>query len=162
MGVNLEPQDEFEVLRQLPIAVVMERSYLALPASMSLLQAGKVMLQNKCHTALILDETEQLMGVVTLADIRRAILQAARESSQSDGIAQTLKDICTAEVLYAYEDEPVSEALERMGARGLYLLPVVARGSPRKVLGVIKRHQIELASNLAMMEAALHPYLTQV
>lgn len=158
MGVNLQPQDELEVLQQVPIAAVMEHSYLALPASTSLLQAGKTMLENKCHTALILDDTEQLVGVVTLADIRRAIVQAASESSQNNGITQTLKDICTAEVLYAYEHEPVSEALERMGARGLYLLPVVTPDSPPKVIGVIKRHQIELASSLAMMEAALRPY----
>jgi len=167
MGVNLQPQDEFEVLQQVPIAVVMDRSYLALPASMSLLQAGKTMLQDKCHTALVLDETEQLIGLVTLADIRRALVQAASELSQTDGITQTLKDktlrdICTAEVLYAYENEPVSEALERMGARGLYLLPVVARDNPRKVLGVIEKHRIALASNLAMTEAALHPYLSKV
>ncbi|PPS42830.1 chloride channel protein [Chroococcidiopsis sp. TS-821] len=159
MGVNLQPQNEFEVLQQVSIAVVMERSYLALPASMSLLQAGKTMLQNKCHTALVLDETEQLLGIVTLADIRRAVVQTASESHQKNEITQTLNDICTAEVLYAYEDEPVLEALERMGARGLYLLPVVARDNPRKVLGVIEQHRIALASNLAMTEAALQPYL---
>jgi H+/Cl- antiporter ClcA len=81
MGVNLQPQDELEVLQQVPIAVVMDRSYLALPASMSLLQAGKTMLQDKCHTALVLDETEQLIGIVTLADIRRALMKLTGDDS---------------------------------------------------------------------------------
>jgi CBS domain-containing protein len=66
----------------------MEQSYLALPASISLLQAGKTMLENKCHTALVLDEAEQLIGVVALADIRRALLEADSESSPSNGIAK--------------------------------------------------------------------------
>jgi hypothetical protein len=42
-----------------------------------------------------------------------------------------------------------------MGARGLYLLPVVARDNPRNVLGVIERNQVALASNLAMTQAVL-------
>lgn len=167
MGVNLQNEDELEILKGVSIATVMSRNYLALPATMPLLQAGQAMLQNKCHTALVLDKTEQLVGVVTLADIRREIVQMAAASPDSDSnapptetcIHRPLREICTTEILYAYEDESVTEALERMGARGLYLLPVVARDHPRTVVGVIERNQAALASNLAMTQAALHPYL---
>jgi CBS domain-containing protein len=167
MGVNLQDQDELEILKNVPIATVMTRDYFALPASMPLLEAGQTMLQNKCHTALVLNETQQLIGIVTLADIRREIAQMAETAAKSSGFSsqgaavvtpvtnKLLKDICTTEVLYAYLDESVAEALSRMGARGLYLLPVVARDNPRNVLGVIERNQVALASNLAMTQAVL-------
>ncbi len=167
MGVNLQDQDELEILKNVPIATVMTRDYFALPASVPLLEAGQMMLQNKCHTALVLNETQQLIGIVTLADIRREIAQMAETVAKSSELSsqgaavvtpatnKLLKDICATEVLYAYEDESVAEALSRMGARGLYLLPVVARDNPRNVLGVIERNQVALASNLAMTQAAL-------
>ncbi|MBF2074006.1 MAG: chloride channel protein [Synechococcales cyanobacterium C42_A2020_086] len=165
MGVNLQNQDEMEILRGVAVSTLMSRDYFALPASMPLVHAGQTMLQNKCHTALVLNNTGQLVGVVTLADIRRKITQIVTESSQSvDKVPQakesipfqqTLEEICTTEVLYTYEDESVAAALERMGARGLYLLPVVDKDNPRTVVGVIERHQVELAGNLVMTQAAL-------
>jgi len=157
MGMNLQKQDEFEVLKDVAIATIMNQTYLALPASMSLLQAAQAMLRSKCPTALVLDETEQLIGVVTLADIRREIVQIASEPPESDRIHQTLRNVCITEILHAYEDESVTQALERMGARGLYLLPVVARDNPRRVVGVIEKNQIALAGDLAMTQAVLHP-----
>ncbi|GAB4175724.1 MAG: chloride channel protein [Coleofasciculaceae cyanobacterium] len=161
MGMNLEQQDELEVLQQVPVATLMERSYLALPASMSLLNAGSLMVQHKCHTALVFDETEQLVGLLTLADIKRRIMEAERQSQESLGVNQKIKDICTREILYVYEDESVSDALERMGARGLFLLPVVARDNPHQVLGAIERSRIGLAGDLVATQDALRPYLPE-
>jgi len=161
MGMNLEQQDELKVLQQVPIATLMERSYLTLPASMSLVKAGSLMVQDKCHTALVFDEAEQLVGLLTLADIKRRIIEAERQSKELLGVNQKIKDICTREILYVYEDESVSDALERMGARGLFLLPVVARDNPRKVLGVIERSRIGLAGDLVATQEALRPYLLE-
>ncbi len=165
MGVNLQNQDEIELLGDVAVSALMNRDYFALPASMPLIQAGQTMLQNKCHTALVLNNTGQLVGVVTLADIRRKITQVVAERSQSidkasqstdqNPFQQTLEEICTREVLYTYEDESIAAALERMGARGLYLLPVVDKDNPRTVVGVIERNQVELAGNLVMTQAAL-------
>ncbi|WAL58269.1 chloride channel protein [Thermocoleostomius sinensis] len=165
MGVNLQNQDEMELLRNIAVSALMSRDYFALPASMPLIHAGQTMLQNKCHTALVVNNTGQLVGVVTLADIRRKITQIVTEQSQSldeisrstnqDSFQQTLEEICTTEVLYTYEDESVATALERMGTRGLYLLPVVDKDNPRTVVGIIQRNQVELASNLVMTQAAL-------
>ncbi|PMB48575.1 chloride channel protein [Fischerella thermalis CCMEE 5330] len=165
MGVNLQNQDEIQLLGDVAVSALMNRDYFALPASMPLIQAGQTMLHNKCHTALVLNNTGQLVGVVTLADIRRKITQVVAERSQSidkasqstdqNPFQQTLEEICTTEVLYTYEDESIAAALERMGARGLYLLPVVDKDNPRTVVGVIERKQVELAGNLVMTQAAL-------
>lgn len=154
MGMNLEKQDDREVLQQVSVAEMMSTVYLALPDSLSVLEAGREILAYKCHTALVLGETQQLVGVVTIADIKRNI-----ESPEQLEIKRSLIDICTLEILCAYPDEPLIAAWERIGARGLYLLPVVDKDNPRQVLGVITKEQIDLAVDLISTQAALAPYL---
>ncbi len=171
MGVNLEQQDESEMLQQTPTAIIVDPNYLSLLDSTSLLEAGRLMVQHKCHTALVLNPAQDLTGIITLADIKRRIVAAANSSTDSQTDTQTdninqilhqpLKDICTSEVLYAYPDEPVAEVLERMGTRGLYLLPVVERENPRKVMGIVERYRIGLASDLVVTQQALQPYVSQ-
>ena len=188
MGVNLQKQEEKEALGYLTTSLVMDRSYVGFPASASLFEAGQIMCQKKCHTALVLNEMQQLVGVISLADIKRKLVllmqQSLTESESlipagtlhlSDGlrqrerkrsadriVEQKLQDVCIEEVLYAHEDEPVTEVLNRMEARGLYLLPVVERDNLRKVLGVVERHQIGLASDLAATQKALCFYLSEL
>jgi CBS domain-containing protein len=130
---------------------------------MSLLEAGYRMIQEKCHTALVLDKTEQLVGIVSLVDLKRRItqpiLESTSESPEIKRIWPKLEDICTKDIIYTYASESVTEVLERMELRGLYLLPVVAPDNPRQVLGVIEKNKISLAGELAMAQEALRPYL---
>ena len=108
------------------------------------------MLKRKCHTALVIDETEQLVGIVSIADIKRNVTEQQ----------QQLKNICTTEILYTYPEDPVISAWEKMGARGLYLLPVVDKNNPRQIIGTITREQIELAQDLISTQIVLQPYLS--
>jgi H+/Cl- antiporter ClcA/CBS domain-containing protein len=172
MGVNLDKEEEQKALQHIPTSLVMEYSYLGLPDSMSVFEAGRLMCQDRCHTALVFDEMQQLLGIVSLADIKRQVVPIASDSTSQETIIllesraieqirdRKLRDICTTEILYAHEDESVTELLPRMEARGFYLLPVVERHNPRKVLGVIERHRIGLASDLALTQQALCLHLS--
>jgi H+/Cl- antiporter ClcA/CBS domain-containing protein len=162
MGVNLERQDDIEVLQQISIATVMKYAYLKLPASMTLLRAGWSMAQNKSHTALVMDEDDELVGTICLTDIKRKLVQAASQITESNGIDAPLKEVCETDILYLYEDESVAEALERMTTKELYLLPVVSRDNPRKVLGIIERSQLSWAGDLAVTQAILLPYIPKL
>lgn len=109
---------------------------------------------------------------MTLEDINRAIAVEEKTEgetpyfntySQVDGSLLPLSkliDICTTDILYAYTDELLSEALDRMGARGLHQLPVVDRDKTAQVLGLLEREQIPLTCNIAATRKALSRYLT--
>ena len=157
MGINLKRQDDREVLEQTSVAQMMSTNYLALPESLSVLEAGEKMVAHKCHTALVRDSSEQLIGIVSIADIKTSL--SVQHSEELD-IRRSLQDICTREILCVYPDEALAVASERMGARGLYLLPVVDRDNPRQVLGVISQEQIGLASDLISTKKVLQPYLS--
>jgi H+/Cl- antiporter ClcA/CBS domain-containing protein len=162
MGVNLERQDDLEVLQQVSIATVMKYSYVKLPASMSLLRAAWAIAQNKSHTALVFDEQDELIGTIGLTEIKKKLVQVASKSAGSYELDTPLKEICTTDILCAYEDESVTEALERIQTKDLYLLPVVAKDNPRKVLGVLEKNQIAWAGDLAVTQAMLLPYIPKL
>lgn len=164
--VNVE---KTEFLPQILVAEAMHQSPLMLPAALPVLQAGLAMTRDRCRSALVIS-ADQLVGIVTLEDINRAISvweyvakgeahHAPDPKTDSNLSFSKLIDICTTEILYAYTDEPVSEALTRMSARGLHQLPVVDRDNHERVLGLLELDQIALSCSLAATRKALCPYL---
>ncbi|MEB3281347.1 MAG: chloride channel protein [Lyngbya sp.] len=167
MGMNLAQQNDQEIIQTVPISTLMDFYYLALLDSTSLIEAGQKMIQAKCHTALVVDETKLLVGVITLADIKRNLIQFHSLLSEQKNSEEVLTkidlkigEICTSEVLYVHPDDSVSEAFEQMRLRGLYLLPVVHPDNPRKIMGVLDKNKMSLASDLVSTHTALLSYGT--
>uniref|UniRef100_A0A832H6F8 Chloride channel protein n=1 Tax=Oscillatoriales cyanobacterium SpSt-402 TaxID=2282168 RepID=A0A832H6F8_9CYAN len=156
-----EPNQDSEMLHHLTVVEAMRPEFVSIPASLSILDGGSILTRQQVRSALVLDETEKLIGIVTLQDINRAI--AALESnsvapikSADDGSGSlTIADICTKDVLVVYPDELLAEATARIAARGLRQLPVVDRDQPNLVLGMLDQEQIALACSLAITQQAL-------
>jgi H+/Cl- antiporter ClcA len=164
IGLSIQTDQKQEIMQQILVKEAMNETPLMLPPSYSVLQAGWKMTRTFSHSALVIDETEQLIGIVTLEDINRVIsLWEEYDNSQSETHGnlsnQTLINICTTEILYAYTDEPLSEALDRMAARGLHQLPVVERDKHERVLGLLEREQISLTCSVAVTRKALRHYV---
>lgn len=165
MGMSLAQANEQEILHKVPISTLMDFSYFKLLDSTSLIEAGQKMIQAKSHTALVVDETQQLVGLITLADIKRSLIQihSALNSEEHSSVHLTETDLkigemCTSEILYVYPNDSVSEAFEQMRVRGLYLLPVVNPDNPRQIVGVLDKNKMSLASDLVSTQIALVPY----
>jgi len=146
-------------LQQMLVVEAMNQSVLMLPATLPVLQAGLALTRDCRRSALVMDEASRLVGIITLEDINRAISVWERSSSEGNLLSQKLSDICTTEILYAYPDEPLAEALDRMAARGLHQLPVVDRNHRERVLGSLERDQIALSCKVAATRQALRAYL---
>jgi H+/Cl- antiporter ClcA len=171
LGLNIEKDQNLEILQQMLVVEVMNESVLMLRADLFVLEAGVSLTSARRRSALVIDEAEQLVGIVTLEDINRAIslwegytsseakLYAPEDAVDCNLTSQKLIDICTTEILYAYIDEPLFEALDRMAARGLHQLPVVDRSNHERVLGLLEREQIPLTCKVAATRQALHHYL---
>jgi H+/Cl- antiporter ClcA len=151
MGMNLEKQNELDWLGRVSAAMVMDKSFVGLSESLSLREAGQIMIDRRCYTALVVDHNQDMVGIITLTDIKRKLTP----TTVSPRLEEKLKNACTTKVLCAYEQEPLVEVLQRMETRGLGLLPVINNENPRKILGVIERHQISLAADLAMTKEAI-------
>lgn len=160
LGLNLEKDENSEILKQISVAEAMEPPTIMLNASMSVLEAGLALTIGHSRNALVIDDAAQLIGIVTLQDIDKAISHTGGVSTSSKIANQSLAEICTTEILYAYPDELITEALDRMAARGLHQLPVVERNNPQHILGVLEQEGIALACSLARTRQALSRHIS--
>jgi H+/Cl- antiporter ClcA/predicted transcriptional regulator len=159
LGLNVEKNLEREILQKLSVAQAMRQPTLMLLGSTSVLEAALSLTTNQSRSALVVDDAEQLIGLVTLQDINRELIHSKIDFQTAHSLTPGLADICTREILYAYPDEALADALDRMGARGLHQLPVVERDNPYQVLGVLDQEGIDLACSLAATKEVVRQHL---
>jgi CBS domain-containing protein len=164
IGLSELKDEQAEILQQILVEDAMYSAPKKLPASMKVIEAALEMTANLCRSALVIDEGGRLIGIVSLEDINRALSLREKYPNSSSEIQanipnQTLMDVCTSDILYAFQDEPLAEALDRMALRGLHQLPVVARDNQEHILGLLEREQIALTCNVAVTRRALRHYL---
>ncbi len=160
IGLPELKDEQTEILRKTLVESAMLRNPKKLPATMNVLEAALEMWRDRVRCALVIDDDEHLIGIISLGDINRVLSYWQKYRNSPIEIPlnlsnQTLKDISTTDVLYAFSDEPLSEALDRMALRGVQQLPVVARDERETILGLLEREQIALTCNLAVTYKAL-------
>jgi H+/Cl- antiporter ClcA/CBS domain-containing protein len=165
IGLPELKDEKVELWQQMLVADAMHAYPKKLSATLGVLEAAVAMTRERIRSALIIDDDAgKLVGILSLEDIKRTLALWQNLPNSSTEIqeylsSQKLIDICTTDILYAWEDEPLSEALDRMALRGLHQLPVVAKDNPDFILGLLEREQIELTCNLTAITKVLHQYL---
>ena len=92
----------------------------------------------------VVDEEGRLAGIITRGDVLRAIEQG------SDGDT-TVLDAGSCQLVVAYADELLHEAVTKMLRNDIGRLPVVSREDPRKLLGYLGRASV-MAARLRRLE----------
>ncbi|MFM7364297.1 MAG: chloride channel protein [Cuspidothrix sp.] len=163
IGLPELKDEKVELWQQMLVIDAMHSCPQKLPASLEVIEAARMMIRDRTRSALIIDDAGQLLGILSLEDIKRTLSLWPNIPYSSTELKQTLSsqkliDICTTDILYAWEDEPLAEALDRMALRGLHQLPVVAKDNTDCILGLLEREQIELACNLTAITKVLDQY----
>ena len=145
-GIDVRARKDQNLMRAILVEEAMTplADLTTVPKDMPLSELAKLFQETAHHGLIVLDERSELCGVVTLADLERAI-EAGR-------MQLTVGDICTRDVLTAYPDETLDEALRHFGALGVGRIPVVDRANPRRVLGLLRRADIVRAYSHALIE----------
>ncbi|BAZ37887.1 Cl- channel voltage-gated family protein [Calothrix sp. NIES-4101] len=160
IGLSELRDEQTEILQKIVVENAILRIPKKLPATMNVLEAALEMWRDRVRCALVIDDNEHLVGIISLGDINRALSNWQKYPNSPTELTlnlsnQTLIDISTTDILYAYSDEPLSEALDRMALRGVQQLPVVAREQREQILGLLESEQIALTCNLAVTYKAL-------
>jgi len=140
-GIRLRHGRNVDVMDTVLVSEVMETDPPTVRSSMTLGDLERYFVESHHHGALVLDERDKLVGVVSLQDLQRTI----QDEEDDEWRDLTVDAVMTRNVLVAYRDEPIGAALQRLGLRDVGRLAVVDRDDPQRLLGVIRRHDIARA-----------------
>ncbi len=138
-GILVHHEYEADVLDMIPVSSVMEPDGVTIRHDMTVGQLIERINQHDPrltrHQALmIVDENQQLKGIIT----RHDLLEAVREGN----LTQSVLENGSTDLVVAYPDETVRQALIRMMHNNIGRLPVVARSQPTCIVGYLSRGNI--------------------
>jgi CIC family chloride channel protein len=113
-------------------------------SAMSLADLARAFDRTRHHGFPVVDEKGDLYGVVTHRD-----LEEAMHRGDIEGL--TVEDIAASPPVTVCPEEPLWVALKRLGVRDVGRLPVVDANSPRRLLGMLHRHDVIRAYNLGIL-----------
>ncbi len=139
-GLRVHQEYEVDVLHQVTVAKAMDPHPPTIPANRKIGELAEAIARgntplSKHQALLIVDERDELAGILTRGDILRAL-----ERDPAGNV--TAIDAGSAQPAVAYPDETVHEAVSRMLERHCGRLPVVARENPKRILGYLGRTSV--------------------
>jgi CIC family chloride channel protein len=148
-GVRLQRGHDIDVMQSVSVGEVMAKDIEPASSEMTLVALSELLGQTRHHGFPLVNETGKLAGVVTITDVDQAVAKNVSRKTAAASIG-TPRD----QLLVAYPDESMGEALQRMGGRGLGRLPVVSRDDPDELLGMVRRQDIIEAYNVGLTRRA--------
>jgi CIC family chloride channel protein len=134
-GVDLRQINKASPLREVTVEEAMTRDFPTVLPTMPIRELMAKLRHTGHHGFPVVDEKGELVGVVTIADVESAMAQE-RPS------ALTVKDIASRSVVVAYPDEYIHDVLVKLGTHDVGRIPVVERRNPKRLLGVLRRHDV--------------------
>ncbi|MCB0061315.1 MAG: chloride channel protein [Caldilineaceae bacterium] len=148
-GITLQRGRDIDVLESLRVSEVMVAKMETVRMDTTLVEASDLFAETHSHGFPVLDENGALWGIVTVSDLDRVVADELPRSTPVSEFATPRSRLLT-----ATPEESVSEALTRMGTRGIGRLPVVAADNPARLEGWIRRDDIIRAYNMAITRRA--------
>lgn len=145
-GVRLNRGRDRDILQNVMVREIVLRTNIhTVPLNMTLSKLGDFLRHSHHHGVSVLDADGKLWGVVALSDLEQALDEGMSPDKTIEAIGTTWPHLKV-----AFMDEPIGDALARMGIRSLGRMPVVAREDPYDLLGMIRREDIIRAYDLAL------------
>jgi CIC family chloride channel protein len=155
-GIHLQQGQDIDVMQGITVREAMTTDVDVVPLTMSLEELTAEFARTHHHGFPVVDDAGELIGVVGIQDLERALSAGPIKD-------KTVADIATTEdLLSAYPHEPMWKALRRMGTRDVGRLPVVEQEGSRRLVGMVRRSDIIRAYNQAIAQRAQHQHRAQV
>jgi CBS domain-containing protein len=139
-GYHVMREYGVDPLTMVRVGEVMDKNPPVIPASMSLLELSDRIARHdptvSSHEGMfIVDDKQQLVGIITRGDVVQALAQSNRNGT-------TVATAGSRNVIITYADDLLFEAANKMLLNNIGRLPVVSRKDPRRVVGYIGRRNL--------------------
>jgi CIC family chloride channel protein len=155
-GVHLEQGQDIDVMQGVNVREIMTTDTDTVSPDLPIPFLVEVFDSTHHHGLPVSDADGNLVGVVTLQDLDEALGEPNFEDRRVIDIATT-KDL-----LVAFPEESVWEALRRLSLRDVGRLPVLENRDSRKIVGLIRRSDIVRAYNIAIRNRSQHQYKSEI
>jgi len=148
-GIDVKAGKEVSILRSLLVKDFMVRSLVSISENLTLNSLLNLVKESTHSYFPVVDSREELVGIISLQDIRPALLE---ETLMDLVIA---KDIMSEDVITITSDQNLYDAMAKFGGKDIDQIPVVDRKNPRKIMGMLKRADVISAYQNAVLERGL-------
>jgi CIC family chloride channel protein len=145
-GINVRAGKEVSILRSLLVKDFMVRNLVPVSENLPLSDLLNLIKESTSSYFPVVNPDGELMGIVSLRDIRPVLLE--EESLMNLVIA---KDIMSESVITVTSDQNLYDALAKFESKDIDQLPVVDKNNPRKIVGMLKRNDVTIAYNNAIL-----------
>ncbi len=133
-GVNLKAGKDINIMKRITVNEVMTTSVTICRDFEKVGKVIKVMHDTKHNGFPVLNANNNLVGIITLQDIREAPVEGIMEESVSK--------LMTKKLIYAYNDETLEDVFHKLGKYDLGHIPVVSKENPDELVGIITRSDV--------------------
>ncbi len=134
-GIRYSYEREINILETILVEEVMIRDVKCATEEMSVHELSDLILDTGYQGFPCLSETDELLGIVTHADVRNALSSGDSEARVCD--IETKRGL-----VVIYPDNTLEEAMEHIAESGFGHLPVVSRKNPKELVGFLTRTDI--------------------
>jgi CIC family chloride channel protein len=144
-GVDIRQITRASPLREVTVGEAMTPNFPTVPPTMPIRELMTKLRRTGHHGFPVVNEKGDFVGVVTIADVEAAMTTKGSPSTL------TVKDIASKSVVVAYPDEFIHDVFVKLGSRDVGRIPVVDRRNPKRLLGVLRRHDVLTAYSKTIM-----------
>jgi H+/Cl- antiporter ClcA len=142
-GYHISREYSVDPLTALRVGEVMDNDVPMIPATMRVAELSDRIAKRdpkltRRQGIPIVDDTQQLVGIITRGDVLRALEQGAK-------VDTTVLEAGSRELIVTYPDEILQEAVSKMLRNDIGRLPVVDRKDPHCLLGYLGRASVMAA-----------------
>jgi CIC family chloride channel protein len=148
-GIDVRAGKEVSILKSLLVRDFMVRDVAFVPEIMTLSSLLQFIKDSASSYFPVVNSEEELVGIISLRDIRHTLLE---ENLMDLVIA---KDIMNEDVITLTPEENLFDAMGKFGIKDIGQLPVVDKDNPKKVVGMLKRTDVIVAYNNAVVRRSL-------
>ncbi len=144
LKIELESDSEISQLKNISIGDYIREDVKTIPDNATIKELKDYFYESKIRIFPIVDGSDRLTGILSFSDFEKI-------PSIEDKENLTANDIATHEVITLLENDSLFMAIKKINEHDFFLLPVVSKHDPKKLVGVISRRDImSIYGNIAM------------
>ena len=138
-GINVDLGAGQDLMRMIKVKEAMSSDVMTIKPHEPLEVALQI-IEDTGHMGLpVVNEEEELYGIITWSDIHEAVVKHERHL--------TVQDYCTTDLITVTPEDTLTQALDSLGYKEISHLPVVRKENDRKIIGIITKGDLIKAYN---------------